>query len=100
MLSRLTPKYLSFRIASKTRGIIRTFAETAKEQTSSSNQKLIITLAVSGPICYSVYAYATDKRFHEVLDEKYLYHMPWVMKMMNKWFPCVIDSPYVIRVIL
>ena len=100
MLSRLTLKCLSFRFATKTKGVIRTFAETAKEQSSSSNQKLIITLAISGPLCYGVYAYATDKWFHEMLDEKCLYHMPWVMKMMNKWFPCVIDSPYAIRVLI
>lgn len=98
MLSRLTSGHLSFHFATKSKGILRTFAETAKKQSSSSNQKLIITLAISGPVCYGVYAYATDKWFHEVLDEKYLFHMPWVMKMMNKWFPVTIDSPYAIRV--
>ena len=55
-------------------------------------------IGISGPVCYCGYTYATDKLFHENMDEKYVYQWPWLYKRLNKWFPIEIDSPFGLRV--
>ena len=99
MFARHLPSSFTSRAAAVSHRLCRGFAESAKKQSKDSNVKLLLTLAISGPVCYGVYSYATDMRFHELMDEKYLFHMPWVLKKMNKWFPSVVRSPFALRVL-
>ena len=74
---------------------VRRFASDAtKEEKKKSNMKLIAVLAVSGPVCYCVFSYATDRRFRRSMNEKYLIHTPWLLRMLDKWFPMNTYSPY------
>ena len=78
---------------------VRRFASDAtKEEKKKSNMKLIAVLAVSGPVCYCVFSYATDRRFRRSMNEKYLIHTPWLLRMLDKWFPMNIYSPYTLYV--
>ena len=69
-----------------------------KEEKKKSNMKLIAVLAVSGPVCYCVFSYATDRRFRRSMNEKYLIHTPWLLRMLDKWFPMNTYSPYTLYV--
>lgn len=78
---------------------VRRFASDAtKEEKKKSNMKLIAVLAVSGPVCYCVFSYATDRRFRRSINEKYLIHTPWLLRMLDKWFPMNTYSPYTLYV--
>lgn len=78
---------------------VRRFASDAtKEEKKKSNMKLIAVLAVSGPVCYCVFSYATDRRFRRSVNEKYLIHTPWLLRMLDKWFPMNTYSPYTLYV--
>ena len=78
---------------------VRRFASDAtKEEKKKSNMKLIAVLAVSGPVCYCVFSYATDRRFRRSMNEKYLIHTPWLLRMLDKWFPMNTYSPYTLYV--
>lgn len=78
---------------------VRRFATDAtKEEKKKSNMKLIAVLAVSGPVCYCVFSYATDRRFRRSMNEKYLIHTPWLLRMLDKWFPMNTYSPYTLYV--
>ena len=78
---------------------VRRFASDAtKEEKKKSNMKLIAVLAVSGPVCYGVFSYATDRRFRRSMNEKYLIHTPWLLRMLDKWFPMNTYSPYTLYV--
>lgn len=98
MFSRVCVKAFPKRIALNPQVCVRSFAETEKQSSKNSNLRLYLVLAVSGPILYGGYAYATDKWFHEMVDTRFLHYTPWVMKMMNKWFPIEITSPFALRV--
>ena len=91
-------KACSKRLSLSSLGGVRSFAETGKKESKNSNMRLYLVLAVSGPVLYGGYAYATDKWFHEMVDTRFLHYTPWVMKMMNKWFPIEIASPFALRV--
>lgn len=78
---------------------VRRFASDAtEEEKKKSNMKLIAVLAVSGPVCYCVFSYATDRRFRRSMNEKYLIHTPWLLRMLDKWFPMNTYSPYTLYV--
>ena len=78
---------------------VRRFASDAtKEEKKKSNMKLIAVLAVSGPVCYCVFSYATDRRFRRSMNDKYLIHTPWLLRMLDKWFPMNTYSPYTLYV--
>ena len=78
---------------------VRRFASDAtKEEKKKSNMKLIAVLAFSGPVCYCVFSYATDRRFRRSMNEKYLIHTPWLLRMLDKWFPMNTYSPYTLYV--
>ena len=78
---------------------VRRFASDAtKEEKKKSNMKLIAVLAVSGPVCFCVFSYATDRRFRRSMNEKYLIHTPWLLRMLDKWFPMNTYSPYTLYV--
>lgn len=78
---------------------VRRFASDAtKEEKKKSNMKLIAVLAISGPVCYCVFSYATDRRFRRSMNEKYLIHTPWLLRMLDKWFPMNTYSPYTLYV--
>ena len=80
---------------------IRRFAsDAAKEEKKKSNMKLIALLAVSGPIGFCLFSYATDRRFHQSMNEKYLTHTPWLRRLLDKWFPMNVYSPYTLYVLL
>ena len=98
MFSRVCVKGLSKRLVLDSQVAVRSFAETGKNSSKNSNLRLYLVLAVSGPVLYGGYAYATDKWFHEMVDTRFLHYTPWVMKMMNKWFPIEIASPFALRV--
>lgn len=70
----------------------------SKREKNDSSLTLALILGISGPVCYCGYSYATDKLFHENMDEKYIYQWPWLYKHLNKWFPIEIDSPFGLRV--
>ena len=98
MFSRVCVKACPKRLSLSSLGGVRSFAETGKKESKNSNLRLYLVLAVSGPVLYGGYAYATDKWFHEMVDTRFLHYTPWVMKMMNKWFPIEIASPFALRV--
>lgn len=98
MFSRVCLKTCTRRLMCSPQVSVRSFAETGKKASNNSNMRLVLVLAVSGPVLYGGYAYATDKWFHEMVDMRFLHYMPWVMKMMNKWFPIEIASPFALRV--
>ena len=41
---------------------------------------------------------ATDRRFRRSMNEKYLIHTPWLLRMLDKWFPMNTYSPYTLYV--
>ena len=78
---------------------IRRFAsDAAKEEKKKSNMKLIAVLAISGPVCFCVFSYATDRRFRQSMNEKYLVYTPWLLRLFDKWFPMNTYSPYTLYV--
>ena len=78
--------------------IVRNFAEAKEKKPLTNNQKMAILFSICIPTGWFGWEYATNKSFHEKMDENYLRHAGWVLRLLNKWFPMKYNYAFSIRV--
>lgn len=78
--------------------LVRSFAEAKEKKPLTNNQKIAILFGICVPTGLAGWRYATNKRFHETMDENYLHYTGWVMRLLNKWFPMHYNYAFSARV--